>query len=176
MSPHWILPLLLVLGLASCTGPGGTTEAPAAAPAFPEGYAGTWHGTLRIRNAPGEPRMTVGFTLEIGDAPDEHGIPWRLTYEGQATRDYRLQVVDAAAGEFRIDERNGITMPARLLGDTLVSRFRVAGQLLTTRQRFLPDRIEHEILAGPTEATTEGAGVEGLRVTGLQRAVLERRR
>ena len=144
----------------------------AIATTFPDDFAGTWRGTLNIHNAPGAPRQSVGFTLEIGDTPDEHGLPWRLTYEGQPTRDYRLQTIDAEKGAYLIDERNGITMPAHFLNDTLISRFTVSGQTLLTRQQFFPDRIEHEILAGSSAAATDGVGVQGLRVTGLQRATL----
>lgn len=175
--PSQLLYTSLAWAALVATGCAGRTHAPEqSAPSIrcPSEFAGTWHGMLSIHNAPGDPRQTIGFTLEIGDEPDDHGIPWRLTYEGQSTRDYRLKIIDAEKGEFLIDERNGITMPAHLLGDTLVSRFTVHGQTLMTRQRFRQDRIEHEVLAGSSDAKTRGAGVEGLRVTALQRATLTR--
>lgn len=142
---------------------------------FPASWAGTWRGTLDIHRGNGAaPVQSVEITLEIGSEEDEHGLPWRLTYAGQNTRDYRLQTVDAPRGAFRLDERNGIAFPAQHLGDTLFTRFSTSGQLLLTRQRFLADVIHHEILVGPTKPATTTKGVDGHELRSLQRAELRR--
>lgn len=161
---------------------GGCATAPPAsegtATSFPDAWIGVWQGTLewqqRSAAGPDTPPRTIGFTLEIGPRGTDGSRPWRLSYEGQSTREYRLREVDVAAGQFAIDEGDGLVLTATWFGDTLVSRFAVAGSLLCARQRFLADRIEHEIWAGPIDGSRLGGGVDAHRVTTLQRAVLRR--
>jgi hypothetical protein len=123
---------------------------------------------------------------------------WTIVYapskdakEGRQERKYELVVVDPATGRFDIDEMNGITLPARLIGGTLWSVFTVQGTQLMSADRFenagTPEaRIVVEIVTmdaskpGTTGGVTTDAGaipeVTTLIPGTVQRAVLQNRK
>src|SRR5262249_8467995 len=128
------------------------------------------------------------FTTELNVAPtaDPSRYTWQVTYtdqKGPTVRGYELVVVDAAAGAYEIDEKNGIRLSMTLLGQTLRSAYVVQGtQVVTTgRMERTPagDRIVSELLSlDATPANPSGGGsvpeVTALRPKVLQRAVLTR--
>lgn len=105
-------------------------------------------------------------------------LRWVLRYgEGKAAqvRDYRLLVDDVAAGRCRIDEQNGIVLPALLADAELVSVFAVQGQLLVCRYRAVAAGIEFALESVPTEASAAtGQGVVTYDRVVRQRALLLR--
>lgn len=108
-----------------------------AAPAFPADWCGRWTGTLAML---GDSKFgPVTMTLEI--APITEGRwSWTITYDGEfgrQVRPYELIAVDAAAGRFAIDEKNGIVIPHRVLGGTLYSAFEVMGNRIETREALV---------------------------------------
>ena len=123
--------------LAACAAapsapPAAAAEDPAAAavPAPFRPFLGRHRGTMRMQGAQGEQRVPMGLDV-VPMAGEPLMLTWVLRYgEGERAqvRDYRLLVDDAATGRCRIDERNGIVLPARLFGDELVSIFVVPGQ------------------------------------------------
>jgi hypothetical protein len=84
----------------------------------------------------GQRSMDVTMGLEIGPAQDNGRCGWTIIYDGSAgrqVRPYELVTVDAQAGLYQIDERNGIVLPARLVDGTLFSEFEVQGQRIAVR-------------------------------------------
>ncbi|MEM8709314.1 MAG: hypothetical protein AAGG01_00065 [Planctomycetota bacterium] len=168
--------LLVALLVAVASGCKLTTEpTPETSPrtrrtSWPGDWVGTWHGTLHLEgNLNMDP---IPFELEIGPAEEGGERRWRLGYDDAPARDYRLITRDAAAGLYAIDEQNGIVLEARLVGDTLVSVFAVGQQILVTSQRFLEDRIEHEILTFSRASASTGRDVDTHAVMGRQHAAL----
>jgi len=163
--------------LAACA----VAPAPAAVAVDPPGlpgFGGCFRGTLRMFDRAGAER-SVAMALDVlpvADAPGE--FTWRLRYgDGEAAqvRDYRLQVSDAAAGRYAVDERNGIVLAARRVDDELVSLFAAGDQLLAVRYRAVPAGIAFALEAcAPTAGTPTGQGVRTFAEFGCQRAILVR--
>ncbi len=104
-------------------------------PAFPASWVGQWKGAARsaIRGAPDRE-----FTMELHVAPipDRDAYTWTIVYgegERRRVRAYEIAPVDAAAGHFRIDEKNSILIDAYLLGNALHSRFDVQNSSIDVR-------------------------------------------
>lgn len=169
-------PFVFALALAACA-----TSPPAASsaldpPGLP-GFGGCFRGTLRMFGDGGERTVAMGLdVLPVRDAPDE--FTWQLRYgEGPAAqlRDYRLQVVDAAAGRYQIDEQNGIVLAARRVDDELVTLFAAGDQLLAVRYRAVPAGIAFALEACATQGgTPTGQGVRTFAEFGRQRGILAR--
>jgi hypothetical protein len=168
--------------LAACAAspsapPAAAAEDPAVAavPAPFRPFLGRHRGTMRMKGAQGEQRVPMG--LDVQPVPGEPlMLTWVLRYgEGERAqvRDYRLLVDDAATGRCRIDERNGIVLPARLFGDELVSIFVVPGQTLVVRYRAVPGGVDFVLEAfDPDKATATGADVRGVAEFSRQQAEL----
>lgn len=153
--------------------PPAADEANVPAPFRP--FVGRHRGTMRMLGAQGEQQVSMG--LDVLPVPGEPSmLTWVLRYgdgETAQVRDYRLLIDDAAAGRCRIDERNGIVLPARLFGDELVSIFVVPGQTLVVRYRAVPGGVDFVLEAfDPAKATAAGADVRGVAVFSLQQAEL----
>ncbi len=113
---------------------------------FPDGWIGRWTGALATL---GDSRLApVTMTLEIAEVA--HGRwSWTIIYEGEfgrQVRPYELIAVDAAAGRFAIDEKNGIVIPLRFLEGTLYSTFEVMGSRIELRESLLGSGADAAIL------------------------------
>ncbi len=188
MKPFVVVPLAAALSwfaacaaappAASASGavdPAVVDPAAAAVPAPFRPFLGRHRGTMRMLGARGEQRVPMG--LDVQPVPGEpRMLTWVLRYgDGEAAqvRDYRLLVDDAATGRCRIDERNGIVLPARLFGDELVSIFVVPGQTLVVRYRAVPGGVDFVLEAfDPAKATATGADVRGVADFSRQEAEL----
>ena len=111
----------------------------------------------------------------------EDRVRWVIGYKGQPRRNYELVTVDAAKGQYKIDEKNSIEITAHLLGDELVSVFAVAGNQLVARYRLLnQDTLAYEVILWPQQASGLTGGQKGIPVvtnytpTNVQKAVLKR--
>lgn len=147
---------------------------PPLVPVFPDDFAGKWQGTLRLHEGLDAGAKEVELMLDVRPDPGGSGSLWRFTQSRQPPRERRVVESNAELGEYLIDEGDGVVLPARFLADTLVWRFKTAGQMFLARMRFRPEVIDYEILAGPVDAAPPGEDVDGLRVNGLQRATLRR--
>ncbi|MEN9507791.1 MAG: hypothetical protein RLZZ621_354 [Gemmatimonadota bacterium] len=168
------LGVLLAVGLLAI---GSLVGRPAGAQSPPE-LAGTWKGTLV--NLPARPgASTVEVTIELGALPDVPGrcSPWKTTYrEGGAVRgvkDYQLCRGDGAT-EFFVDEGDGVRLRANLLGDVLVSAFKMGSILLVTHLRVRGDTLEEEIVS-ITDAPAD-TGLVTMPARSIQRIVAVRQR
>lgn len=111
----------------------------AAPPAFPSAWTGHWRGPARVVTPE---RPPLEFTMELLIAPTEDPARWTWTivYDGAAGRQerkYQLLVIDAAKGQYAIDEQQGIVLQAQLLDGTLHSFFVVQGVQLSTSERLV---------------------------------------
>jgi hypothetical protein len=169
-------PGALLLAFAACATP-PVPPSPAIDPPGLPGFGGCFRGTLRMFGASGERTVALGLdVLPVADAPGE--FTWRLRYGEGATaqvRDYRLQVVDAAAGRYAVDERNGIVLALRRVDDELVSLFAAGDQLLSVRYRAVPTGVAFALEAcAPQGGTPTGQGVRTIAEFGCQRGILAR--
>ncbi|MBO0934354.1 hypothetical protein [Fibrella aquatilis] len=111
---------------------------------FPKSHLGVWQGTLQITpvGSPNTQQVPMRIILD-----SLRGVQNRFTftiqYGQQAARLYELVAVDAAAGKYQIDEKDGIVLEASKIGDQLTTQFSVENNLITTIYTFLtnPDRI-----------------------------------
>ncbi|MBO0936645.1 hypothetical protein J2I47_08830 [Fibrella sp. HMF5335] len=111
---------------------------------FPKSHLGVWQGTLQITpvGSPNPQQVPMRIILD-----SLRGVQNRYTftiqYGQQAARLYELVAVDAAAGKYQIDEKDGIVLEASKIGDQLTTQFSVENNLITTIYTFLtnPDRI-----------------------------------
>jgi hypothetical protein len=149
-------------------------------------FLGEHRGSLRMFGDGAVREVPMG--LSVAPLADEPGrLRWALHYGAGAqaqTRDYRLEAVDVAAGRYRIDERNGIVLDARLVDDELVSVFAAGGQTLVVRYRAVPDGLQFALESFAADAAvpagSAGDGAEAaVAVTSWpefarQRALLRR--
>ncbi|MFO0873502.1 MAG: hypothetical protein U0575_05965 [Phycisphaerales bacterium] len=85
------------------------------------------------------PSTSFHMGMRIARTADPQRLEWTIVYgEGDARqeRPYELLVDDAARGAFTVDERNGIAIPARLIGGTLWSAFAIEGTQVVTSYRL----------------------------------------
>ena len=139
-------------------------------------WAGTWKGTLR--NLPpraNAPAVEVVRELEPLPTKDQTCAQFRTSYfvAGKLDRvkDYRL-CRGQGPDDLFVDEGDGVKLTARLLGDLLVSPFKVGQLLLVSTMRVRGDLLEEEILTADDQPAT--AGVVALRPRGVQRLELRR--
>jgi hypothetical protein len=136
---------------------------------------------------PDRERNRIPITLEIRPDSTPGRWIWRTVFNADTVRglrDYRLVVVDAAAGRYQTDERNGIVLDETWVAGALVSVFRVGEQVLESRYAIVGDSLVHDITWwSPTPSTTtigrgpngeQGVPVTSHRVLGRQRAAFAR--
>lgn len=156
-------------------------DEPATQPStFPQTWLGKWTGDCVAISA-SRPGKTIQMELTIAATEKADEFEWTITYIDNGNRQdrrYALQTVEPARGKWRIDERNGIVLPANLLGDTLFSAFDVSGSRLISTYRHLGEEIEFAIMVIPEKPTKTGGGdvpeVFGFEVGSVQRALLRR--
>ena len=125
---------------------------------FPNSWVGDWVGELMIYNANGLQQI-LPMQLIINPLGDTTDFTFTIIYGldvETGTRSYILETIDAEKGQYRINEQNSIKIDAYLLGDKLVQRFEVMGNLLDT---FIEKKGEHliwEIFSGKMQGNITG--------------------
>ena len=139
------------------------------------GWEGKWKGTLV--NLPAKPgAVPVEVTMEIGAFPTTDGAcaAWKTTYsEGGAVKsvkDYKL-CRGTGPTDLYIDE-GGLRLPARIIGDALVSPFKADDILLVSTMRLRGEVLEEEILTVDDKPAIKG--VQPMVPKGVQRIELRR--
>lgn len=127
---------------------------------------------------------SVEITREIGPLPATDGqcSLFRTTYAPSGkvpgmTKDYRLCRGKGPDDLFVDEGNNAPKLQARVLGDVLVSAFRVQKKyLLISHMRLRADGvlIEEIFSIRDEDAVTDAAGVESLKMTGIQRLEFRR--
>ena len=176
-----ILPLTLML----VTQPAAPK---AAEPGFPDAWLGHWAGEATLNTPKG---MSMRFTMElkVAKTDDPATYQWTIIYDdgkNRQERPYQLVVKDATKGLYEIDEKNGIVLPATLIGGSLYSAFDLEGVRLVSRDQLVGDAIETEIMTMSTKQLVENGGkardaeaqvppVTGVPVVSVQRATLKKK-
>ncbi len=114
---------------------------------LPTQWLGRWHGEVK-NQAAGEAGQSFMMTLEVRPTKQADQLSWTITYDGaqgKSERPYRLVAVDAAKGQFIIDEQNGIRLDAVLIDNCLSSHFVVGGQRLWSTYRLQSTEAGPEI-------------------------------
>lgn len=184
---------IIIAGVLACTAAAGgwaLRQEPATAPAtsstFPDAWLGRWSGPAQVQS-PGRAPMEFTTELIVTKTDDPKRFGWTIIYDGAAGRQerkYELVVVDAAAGRYEIDEKNGIILPSTLIDGALHSRFEVGSAQIATRERLVnagtPDAaIEVEMVTATTQDPKISGGgevpeVRGYIVRSVQSARLNR--
>jgi len=155
--------------------------APVDAPATPD-WSGHWQGTLEnVPARPGMPVVTVERDIGAWPVRDGDCTLFRTRYlengVAKGSKDYRL-CRGATANDLYVDEGDvaegkSIRLPAKLLGNVLVSPFKYGRLLLIDLTRVDGDSMIEEIYTADDAAAVEG-GVVGLNARGIQRLTLKR--
>ena len=168
---------------------GATTEPATTRPIvpLPDKWEGSYRGLVdlvRPGKPPGGPGTSVTMELIVTPLANKPGsVAWTIVYgEGPARqeRPYELSPVPGFPGRFLMDEKNGILIDHALLGDTVVSQFRVGTALLMSRFELADDGVKIEIWSFQTtpsrKSKPEGMDleVESYPSTVLQRGLLKR--
>ncbi len=154
-------------------------------PSFPASWAGVWRGEARLAGPKGT-MIEFRMELHIGTEEKEGRRAWTIIYDGaqgRQERPYELVAKNPAAGEFAIDEKNGIVLEARLIEDVLVTAFDVQGTRILTRQQLVEldgeEVIEVEVWTVREDDAAETGGEAGPKVRtwpvrSVQKALLRR--
>lgn len=154
--------------------------APKTVLAFPESWLGAWEGELTVAKPAGADAPEISkMVVVIAPTDDPARYDFRLRYGSQELRRYQLVVRDAATGQYAIDERNGVVLPATYLDGELFSYFSLGGNLLLARYRLDGDFLRFDLTStGITPDVETGGGdvpaVGGHYVQVVQRALLRR--
>lgn len=117
-----------------------------AANGFPDDYFGIYKGELEIYTERGNYEIPMEFQLLPTDSLGRY--TYTLVYGAEAERQerpYSLLEIDAAKGEYLVDEHNGILLDSKVIGNKIYSLFEVQGNLLTTFMTFSEDHLLFEI-------------------------------
>ena len=148
---------------------------------FPNDYLGTWKGNLTLYPSLKE----IPMSLQLGPAITKDSVyKYILTYEGATNdvREYELHVRDKKQGLFHVDEKNGIILEEKLLGNKLSSVFSVSGSFLQITLELLTDEIVFEVYSWPAKVSKttvskedeETYTVDSYKMNAYQKAVLKK--
>ena len=131
-----------------------------AAAGAPADWIGTWKGQCKLTPAyNGVEAFAASLTISAGSA--DGSLRWKLIYEtpSREVRDYELVPVDAAAGHYVIDEKNGLLLDSYVADGVLYAPFAINGMLIMATYSVGTD--------GVMTANMPSFGTEPVRTTCL---------
>lgn len=139
-------------------------------------WVGKWEGTVTALSG-SRGRQALKKTLEV--SPSQEGISWKITYEGEPTRDYVLKPVEGQSGRFILDEKNSILLEMQLVDDTFYSAFQINGRIFVMTTRKSGDEIIEDSpafdLASASRSGSDFSGpVFAFPLSSIQRSILKR--
>ncbi len=153
---------------------------------FPASWKGIWKGNLEIFSNAGK-QQELPMELHILPIDSSENYTFWIIYgedKEAGKRPYELVTVDAEKGLYAIDEKNSIQMEAYFLGDKLIQRFEVMGNMLMTTTEKKGEIMEWEIISGSlTPVSTTGKEkvdgeeipeVKAFPIKVVQKAILKR--
>jgi hypothetical protein len=170
-----MLPRLLLSPLLLWTTAVACDNGPAAALA--REWYGTWAGKLIITSE-ADKQSEVPVVFKIEPIKGSHDVVWALTYgqgDKATVRDYKLAPAGETPGRFRIDERNGVALDARLVNGVLYSQFEVGGHLLTARYELRGETLQFEVTSSKPRAERTGGKIQAYAVEVVQAAELRKK-
>lgn len=135
-------------------------------PALPESWHGVWIGKLVVHSQTGK-TDELPMELHIGPIEDRKAYTWRIIYgvdKKRQVRNYELLPEGEKAGHFKIDEKNGIVIDARLMGDAIYCYFKVNEVLISAKYERRGECLFVEIAS---------VGLKEPRVTGIKSRMFE---
>ena len=146
---------------------------------FPKSWIGNWKGELVIDNTEKDTTMQIHMELNIAPSQQSGRWKWQLVYNG-SPRDYELVAFKTEEGYFKMDEQNTIVLDQQLFGNTFISRYDVAGNLILVSNKLLGNEMLFEVIFSRSDSVniTGGEGdvpqVKSYPISVYQRAVLRR--
>jgi hypothetical protein len=144
---------------------------------LPSAWHGTWKGKV-VTTTANDKSSEVMVKLRIEPIKGTCDVTWTTTYvDGVKTqvRDYRLVPDSDKPGRFRIDERNGVLLDARLVNGVIYSQFKVGGSVLTARYELRGDILRLEVTSAMPADDKSGTGaIQALVVGVVQTAELKK--
>ncbi len=153
-------------------------------PTLPSDWLGVWMGVMVITNPKNE-KMTVPLQMEIASIRGSNKLSWMTSYgdpeskkqQPRVVKKYELVPESGKSGRFMIDEKNGIKLPARLVGNVLYSQFVVGGSSITARYELDEDQLQFEIVStSKAPAGDEIQSVETFNINVIQRVKMKRKK
>lgn len=139
---------------------------------FPESWVGTYEGEVTGAALPTTMRLTI-------ERRTNERYRWAIQYSGEPERNYELIAMDAKAGKYVIDEKNGIVIDNFYRGGVLHSMFTVAGKLIVFQYELTEAgmRIDSpSFSATPSRFSgTEALPVNSFPLLNIQRGLLPKK-
>lgn len=149
----------------------------AAGDGLPAGWHGTWAGTMTSTTA-ADKATEVPLVLVVAPIAGSADLTWKATFgtgEKAVVKDYRLVPEKDAPGRFKIDERNGSVLDARLVGGVLYSTFEAGGIVFAARYELRGDAIRYELTTAKRGDKTAAGQVQHYRIEVVQAAELRKK-
>lgn len=145
-------------------------------------WHGSWSGSCQSTGA--DQSDPFGMRLEVAPMRESIRLNWRTTYypadQEPQVRDH-LMIPTTRAGQYVLDEQNGIGIDTVKVGNLLFQNFfaSTTGRATTSRWQVEGDRIEMEMSGFAVRPGRNTVGPGGVQVTSfglvsLQRCVLTR--
>ncbi|MBU3659854.1 MAG: hypothetical protein FGM14_08300 [Flavobacteriales bacterium] len=119
------------------------------AQAFPEGWLGKYAGTMEIIN--GENIQTVAVDFEMKELQKDSAWSYIMTYKPigkeAIVKDYIIKRT-GASWTFLLDEKDGILIDMRLMGNILYDFYEVNGMFFTSRLSKEKKGLYFELMGG----------------------------
>ena len=119
------------------------------AQAFPEGWLGKYEGTMEIIN--GENKQTVTLDFEMKELVKDSSWTYLMVYHQAGTADVVKDYVIKRTGTnwtFELDEKDGIVIDMRLMGNVFYDFFETAGMFFTSRLSKEKNDLFFELMGG----------------------------
>lgn len=117
--------------------------------AFPEGWTGKYTGTMEIIN--GENKQTVAVDFEMKELQKDSAWSYIMTYKpigkDAIVKDYIIKRT-GASWTFLLDEKDGILIDMRLMGNILYDFYEVNGMFFTSRLSKEKKGLYFELMGG----------------------------
>lgn len=100
---------------------------------FPQGWAGNWHGQLRVLDiASGKQLYLLPMKLSVSSVLGDSVYSFIMQYDTAAPRNYKLMLEDRATNRWITDEQNSILLKGYYFDGHYVDLFQVNQSLLRT--------------------------------------------
>jgi hypothetical protein len=161
-----------------------SASATAAERALPSTWDGDWSGTITVYPPNGGSPFDRPMEIVIASVDEGRAFEWKVTssMKGRETvRDYVLVPIPDKPGEFKLDEKNGIVLNTRLMGNALYSYYLDGDILISGRYERRGDSLFVELTSVATkdplvsEIKEEGVRVQSYRVGSVQNGELKRK-
>ena len=117
--------------------------------AFPEGWLGKYSGTMEIINGMNKQEVAVEFELlELKkDSTWSYKMTYKTSNQASLVKDYLLKR-SGASWTFLIDEKDGIQIDVRLMGNVFYDFYEANGMFFASRLSKVKKGLFFELMGG----------------------------